>query len=96
MISITESIWLNDAHECSLEHLAEVSGLTVEELHYLIDMGVIEPVTNKPAFFHMEYIVIARKARRLRDDFELDKSGLAVALQLLRQIQVLEDKLNKI
>jgi chaperone modulatory protein CbpM len=96
MISITKSIWLNDTEVCSLEELSDISGLSIDELHDLISMGIIEPVSTKPANFHMEYIVIARKARRLRDDFELDRQGLAVALQLLRQIHALENELNKL
>ncbi|WP_369125181.1 chaperone modulator CbpM, partial [Cryobacterium sp. RTS3] len=36
----------------------------------------------------------ARTARRLRDDFELDGHGLAVALNLLRRIRELEAQLT--
>ncbi|MFN7095973.1 MAG: chaperone modulator CbpM [Gammaproteobacteria bacterium] len=96
-IQHTETIWLNEVAECSFEHLAEVSGLTVTELQQLVDLGVIVPANQKPehCVFQMDYIVIARKARRLRDDFELDLHGMAVALQLLQRIQQLELELAK-
>lgn len=95
-IQHTETIWLNDVTECSFEHLAEISGLSGDELQQLIDLGVIVPLKREPKHyvFQMDYIVIARKARRLRDDFELDLHGMAVALQLLHRIQELEKKLQ--
>lgn len=89
---ITESIWLNTSDICSFEHVLEVSGLSAQELRELVDTGVIEPSNADPGnyFFHTECIVVARKARRLRDDFELDTRGLALALNLLRRMDDLE------
>ncbi len=66
-----ESFWLNDAHLCSLEELVEFSSLTDEELAELLKVGAIEP--DDPAstvyLFRSQTIVVARAARRLRDDF---------------------------
>ena len=89
---ITESVWLNTSDICSFAHVVEVSGLSETELRELIDAGVIEPSNNDPAnyFFQTQCIVVARKARRLRDDFELDTPGLALALNLLRRMDDLE------
>jgi chaperone modulatory protein CbpM len=91
-IQITESIWLNTSDICSLEHLIEVSGLTRSDMLNLIEAGVLEPSNEDPAnyFFHSESIVLARTARRLRDDFELDAHGVALAMSLLRRIDNLE------
>ena len=36
------------------------------------------------------HVVTVRTARRLRDDFELDRNGVALALTLLRRIAQLE------
>ncbi len=93
--TITQTVWVDETDVCSLEHLADVSGLTVDELQELIDIGVIEPVSSlaKAEVFSLQYVVIAAKARRLRDDFELDIAGMAVAMQLLRQIHHLEKAL---
>ena len=89
---ITESVWLNTSDICSFEHVVEVSGLSAAELHELIETGVIQPSNDDPAnyFFHTQCIVVARKARRLRDDFELDTRGLSLALSLLRRMEDLE------
>lgn len=89
---ITESVWLNNSDICSFEHVIEVSGLTSQELHELIETGLIEPSSGNREnyFFHTQCIVIARKARRLRDDFELDTQGLVLALSLLQRVDDLE------
>jgi chaperone modulatory protein CbpM len=93
---IVEAVWLNDAGLCSLEQLAAYSGLTQAELRDLVEMGEIVPtsVDAENDLYQTHYIVIARIARRLRDDFELDMHGLAVALNLLGRIRDLETQLN--
>ncbi len=89
---ITEGVWLNTSDICSFDHLIEVSGLTRSDLSDLIEAGVIEPSNQDPGnyFFYTHCIVIARTARRLRDDFELDSHGLTLALKLLDRIDRLE------
>lgn len=96
-IEITESIWLNTTESCTLEQLLETSGLTRSDLLDLIDLGVIEPANQDPDhyLFRADCIVIARTARRLRDDFELDVPGLALALNLLQRIDELEEELTR-
>jgi len=93
---MTEIIWLNEVALCPLEHLAEVSGLSFEELGDLIDSGVIEPAdrTMQPPLFRLGSVVTVNSARRLRDDFELDTNGLTLALRLLQRIRELERELK--
>jgi chaperone modulatory protein CbpM len=95
-VDVSEWVWLNDQKVCSARHLTEVSGLSEEELDELIEMGVIEPVNvdAQPQLFQLRYVVTANAARRLRDDFELDRNGLALALTLLRRIEELREELN--
>jgi chaperone modulatory protein CbpM len=92
---LVEAVWLNDADACTLEELAEYSGLSHAELAELVALGAIEPDRGPAAgyAFRSQTIVVARTARRLRDDFELDTQGLAVALNLLQRIQALEARL---
>lgn len=94
-MQVTQAVWLNDTAVCSIEHLVEVSGLSLDEIRYLVEDGVIEPVdaSNSAAAFHLVHVLTARQARRLRDDFELDRNGLALALTLLRRIDSLEQAL---
>ncbi|NYT61051.1 hypothetical protein H0A66_01740 [Alcaligenaceae bacterium] len=97
-VHITESVWLNTSDICSFEHLVQVSGLAPDILLSLIDAGVLEPSNHDPAnyFFSVDCIVTARTARRLRDDFELDAQGLALAVNLIRRIDALESELHRL
>lgn len=92
---LVEAVWLNDITLCSLDELAEFSGLSHDELAELVAIGAIEPDRDSaPAYaFRTQTIVLARTARRLRDDFELDTHGVAMALNLLQRIHALEARL---
>lgn len=95
-IIVAEAVWLNETEVCSLDDLMQASGLSEVELRELLDSGAIEPVNRDtaPHVFRASHIVIARSARRLRDDFELDIRGMAVAMNLLRRIGELEAQVN--
>lgn len=98
MADVTEWIWLNEEGVCSAQHLIEVSGLSNEELDELIANGVIVPVDADayPLSFQLRSVVIANKARRLRDDFDLDRNGLVLALTLMQRIAELEAEINTV
>ena|SRR5690606_2409401 len=94
-IRTVEAVWLNTSDICSLEHIIEVSGLARDDILDLVETGILTPSNDDPGnyFFHTECVVVARTARRLRDDFELDAHGLALAMKLLDRIQGLESEL---
>jgi chaperone modulatory protein CbpM len=103
----TESIWLNDTDVCRIEHLAELSGLSIEEIEDLVESGVIETADDSTQAaptddrkqqrrFQLQYVVTVKTARRLRDDFQLDRHGVALALALLRRIGELEAEVHAI
>jgi chaperone modulatory protein CbpM len=96
IVQVTDSIWLDDSDVCTAEQLAEVSGLSSGEISDLIENNVITPVDRdaEPQTFRLHYMLTARTARRLRDDFELDRQGVALALTLLNQIDDLESELQ--
>lgn len=83
---------------CSFDQLVDVSGLSIEEMALLIDAGVLVPVelVAESPMFHLHYVAIANTARRLRDDFELDGHGLALALTLLRRVNEAEAELTSL
>jgi chaperone modulatory protein CbpM len=95
-IELTELAWLEEHRELTLAELAELSGLSEAELHELEDCGAIAPVDPGAVerTFGAECIVAARAAFRLRNDFELDAQGLAVALALLDRVRALETELR--
>jgi chaperone modulatory protein CbpM len=95
-MQIAHAVWLNDTVVCSIEHLVEVSGLSLDDIRSLVEDGVMAPadLSDPGAGFHSEHVLTVRQARRLRDDFELDRNGLALALTLLRRIESLEQALH--
>jgi chaperone modulatory protein CbpM len=97
-IELTELTWLEEHREVTLAELAELSGLSEAELAELEDFGAIAPADpGAPTqTFRAECIVAARTAFRLRNDFELDPQGLAVALTLLERVRALETELREI
>ena len=93
---LADSLWLNDSDACCIENLAELSGLSIEDIEDLIENGVITPVDSsaRPPSFQLHTILIVKTARRLRDDFQLDRHGITLALTLLQRIRELENELN--
>ncbi len=92
----SDSIWLNETDYCRIEHLVEVSGLSLEEIEDLIETGVIAPAgqNEQPRVFQLQYVLTVKTARRLRDDFQLERHGLTLALTLLRRVADLEAELK--
>lgn len=94
-IHLTKSIWLNSTNSCSLEEILSFSGLNRTDLLSLVDADVLRPAQQleKTYVFSSDCIVLARKAKRLQDDFELDVDGLILAVSLLQRIDALEVQL---
>jgi chaperone modulatory protein CbpM len=95
-VELTEVVRIEEHRELSLSELAELSRLSEAELRELQDWGVIAPVDAraiKPTF-GAECLIAARAACRLREDFELDAHGTAVALALIERIRQLESQLK--
>ena len=95
-IEHTEVVWLESRSDYSAHDLARLSGLPAELLNELVDCGALPAIAiTEPgnARFEAASIALVCTARRLRDDFELDSNGLAVAVSLLRRMRALEAEL---
>lgn len=95
-LPVTPAIWLGEGEVCTIEHLADVSGLSPGEVKDVIVSGVIWPsdAATQPCCFRLMHVVTVRQACRLRDDFYLDSNRVALAMTLLRRISVLEQALS--
>lgn len=95
---LTDMLWLNEHNTITLTELAEMSGLSSAELHELIDYGVIDPVEagREDVTFYAHCVTTAKVAHRLRDDFELDTHGVALALTLIERMQELEARIREL
>ena len=94
----TETVWLDERGSVTLVELSECSGLTESELRDLVELGALEPVDPDASHwsFAARCISSARRASRLRTDFELDTHGLALVLSLLERVQELENAVQRL
>ena len=95
-MKIERAMWLHEQHELLLEELCELSGLSEAELRELVDYGVLAPIDPDARHwtFSADRLIVARSARRLRKDFDLDPHGVALAVALLERVHDLEAELR--
>ena len=95
-MKIEQAMWLHEQHELLLEELCELSGLSETELRELVDYGVLAPIDSSAQHwtFTADRLIVARSARRLRRDFDLDPHGVALAVALLERVHDLEAELR--
>jgi chaperone modulatory protein CbpM len=94
----SEVLWLDEGRVVSLAELVELSGLSQEELLELVHGGAI-PVREMRGTlytFSAQVVSVARTASRLRDELELDMTGLGVALRLLDRVRGLEEEIARL
>ena len=81
----------------ALEELLAASGLARAELLELVEFGALEPLVSGDRWlFLSSFILQARRAARLRDDFGLNPAGMALALAYLERIDELERRLHEL
>jgi chaperone modulatory protein CbpM len=83
----------------SFSKLTQVSGLGADILEELIEFGVVEPKEGKSPdswIFSSHAITIARKASKLKGDFDLLPAGIAIALTYQKRIQELEERIKEL
>lgn len=96
----SQFVWLDEQHEVSLEGLAALSGLSLEELQLLVESGALAPISPKEESppedwqFNSQCIVSIRTLSRLKRDFELEPNSLGLMLAFLERIRILESKLR--
>jgi chaperone modulatory protein CbpM len=97
-MSETEALCLDEHRVVSLHELVEMSGLSREELLELVHGGAImaREIQGTSYTFSAQVVTVARTACRLRDELELDLSGLAVALRLLERVHDLEGEIMRL
>jgi chaperone modulatory protein CbpM len=86
----------DERDEISLSQLLELSGLPEDALRELVDYGALAPVDPEVSVwtFSARSVIVARTARRLREDFELETDALSVVLALVERVGALESELR--
>ncbi len=93
-----EGLLLDEGSRITLVELQRASGLSETEITELVEIGVFEQATRDSVswVFSSRCISQARTALRLRDDFELNTQGVALALTYLERIRELEGRLHEL
>ena len=97
-LEFAQAVYLDDDGTVTFTQLVERSGLTERELVDLVECGALVAASSGPSSrtFSERCVVIARTARRLRDEYALDDShSLAVVMRLTQRIETLEDALRR-
>lgn len=91
-------VLLAEQLEIELDELVRASGLQFEEIVELVDYGVFRPSGPAPLEwrFAASSIAVARRACRLRSDFDLDLPALALVAGLLERIDDLEAEVTRL
>lgn len=78
--------------QCGLEEFCQLTELHVERVVEIVELGIVEPVARAPGDwrFDTRAVVRARRALRLHRDLQIDWSGIALALQLLDDVEHLQ------
>lgn len=97
-IEHSELIWLDEQHEVTLDELVELSGLSRQELHQLVESGALIPNNQAADTWHFSShcIVSIRTLSRLKQDFELEQNALGLLLVFLERIRKLEFELREL
>lgn len=87
-----EAVWLEEQMQIPLDELERASGLSSAEIVELVEYGVFTPQGSRPVEwrFAARSIVIGRTANRLRTNFELSPSAVALALGMIERIEELQ------
>ncbi len=83
--------------QLTLGELCRVFDLHADEVVELVEFGVIEPARGRRPSewrFSATTLVRARRALRLQRDLQLNHAGLALALDLLEEVQSLRRRLR--
>jgi chaperone modulatory protein CbpM len=95
---VGEVAWLDARETVSMVELSRVCGLTPAELEELMEYGALAPLdrSQPERVFSAECIGGLRRAGRLRRDFDLDLFAVALLLDYLNRIDMLERQLKSL
>ena len=85
---------LEEQTRLTLDDLCHACAIDAQQIIELVDLGVLEPLGREPWQFEGASLQRARKALRLRRDFDIDLAGAALALDLLDEIELLRTRLR--
>ena len=91
-------VLLDERAELSLVELSRACSGSTEWVIELVEQGVLEPVGSDQAHWHFSgtCLLRARAAMRLKHDLDINLAGIALALDLIDEIEALRERLCRI
>lgn len=88
-------ILLDEQAELSLQELCHACSSSTEWVIELVDEGVLEPIGHEQAHWRFSgpSLPKARAAMRLQHDLDINLAGVALALDLMEEIDTLRERL---
>lgn len=95
---VITGVIVEESAELSLSELSHACATSTEWLIELVDEGVLEPAGRKPAHWRFSGTSLkrARTARRLHEDLRINTAGVALALELIEEIEVMRERLRRL
>jgi chaperone modulatory protein CbpM len=88
---------LDDTIELTIVEISQACSLSTVQIVELVKEGVLEPIGDDPDSwrFRATSLVKARIAMRLQRDLGVNPAGVALALDLLGEIEALRSRLRR-
>ena len=96
-LQVINGILIDEQTELSLNDLCKACSSSAEWIIELVDEGVLEPINYQQTHwsFSGSSLQKAQTAMRLQRDLGLNLAGIALALDLMQQIDMLESRLSQ-
>lgn len=90
-------ILLDERTELSLTELSQACSGSAEWVVELVDEGVLEPTGQKQTHWRFSgaSLLRARAAMRLQHDLNINLAGVALALDLMDEIETMRERLRR-
>jgi chaperone modulatory protein CbpM len=90
-------ILLDEQAELSLHDLCHACSTSTEWVVELVDEGVLEPIGYEQAHWRFSgpSLLRARSAMRMQQDLQINLAGVALALDLMEEIEAMRERLRR-
>jgi len=92
-----KGILLDEQAELSLQDLCHACSTSTEWVVELVDEGVLEPIGHEQAHWRFSgpSLLRARAAMRMQQDLQINLAGVALALELMEEIEAMRERLHR-
>ena len=90
-------ILLDEQAELSLQDFCHACSTSTEWVIELVDEGVLEPIGHDQAHWQFSgpSLLKARAAMRMQQDLQINLAGIALALDLMEEIEAMRERLRR-